>query len=451
MLDRLREILLTIANRQSNQVADGGLRPDFSDCLDDARADGILQDFIRMIAKQGPCDRKSAEDAISGLYTSIGKKSPPILWFSSPPDFILAMALWDLMDTIIEPKHKLAEFKKVISPVRRSLRQAKAPSICLNNLIRTKSRVSRFESVEILNRFNSAIRVELGNQRSVQDYGVALTNGCLESADRSRIESVWSRVIESLNNQPKLKSACVKLQSFFDGLDQSEFAALTNAHRSIRRQSGCLVREYGFNIDVMQTEELIALIPAEFASLAGFQKSPIEISLKAVLGNVGWFRAYSDVCFVMDRPCEVHLDGARRLDKEDGPALRFPDGWCGYFLSGIPVTEKIVRRTYTVEDIDGQRNVEVRRLMIGRYGVERFLLDSEAQIIHEDRFGRLYRRELVDDEPLVMVQVFNKTAEPDGSFSNYFLRVHPDIRIAREAVAWSFGLESSEYCPERET
>ncbi len=50
-----------------------------------------------------------------------------------------------------------------------------------------------------------------------------------------------------------------------------------------------------------------------------------------------------------------------------------------------------------------------------------------------------------------MVEVINATAEPDGGFRHYFLRVPPDTKTAREAVAWSFGLPSRNYAPEIES
>ncbi|MGD9682676.1 MAG: DUF6745 domain-containing protein [Candidatus Obscuribacterales bacterium] len=96
-------------------------------------------------------------------------------------------------------------------------------------------------------------------------------------------------------------------------------------------------------------------------------------------------------------------------------------------------------------------NVESRRVMIERYGHERYLKDSGAFLIDSDALGKLYRKEISGDEPLVMVEVINSTPEPDGTTRTYFLRVPPTIETAREAVAWTFGMEHSEYEPTLET
>ena len=83
-------------------------------------------------------------------------------------------------------------------------------------------------------------------------------------------------------------------------------------------------------------------------------------------------------------------------------------------------------------------------MLTERYGLAKYLEDSGAKKIHEDELGELYRTEFPDDEPLVMVKVMNSTPEPDGSRKPYFLRVPPEITIARDAVAWTFGYDNGE-------
>ena len=71
--------------------------------------------------------------------------------------------------------------------------------------------------------------------------------------------------------------------------------------------------------------------------------------------------------------------------------------------------------------------------------------------MHQDSSGILYRMNLRGDEPILVVRVVNSTAEPDGTFNEYFLRVPPNIIRAKQAVAWTFGLTEEEYEPLAET
>ena len=61
------------------------------------------------------------------------------------------------------------------------------------------------------------------------------------------------------------------------------------------------------------------------------------------------------------------------------------------------------------------------------------------------------RSDIPDDEPIVMIEVVNRTREPDGSFKRYWVRVPPEMGTAREAVAWTFNMPASQYAPEIET
>jgi hypothetical protein len=64
--------------------------------------------------------------------------------------------------------------------------------------------------------------------------------------------------------------------------------------------------------------------------------------------------------------------------------------------------------------------------------------------VQQDDYGKLWRTSLsVDGEQLRVVEVVNSTPDPDGSHRRYFLRVPPDARTARQAVAWTFGFSDS--------
>ena len=101
----------------------------------------------------------------------------------------------------------------------------------------------------------------------------------------------------------------------------------------------------------------------------------------------------------------------------------------------------------TVRRIDEETNVEVRRVLVERFGEERRVREGGSVLVHEDATGRLWRRDAEQrppgmgswwrprDEPIVMVEVVNSTLEPDGSRRTYFLRVPPAATTAREAVA----------------
>ena len=86
-------------------------------------------------------------------------------------------------------------------------------------------------------------------------------------------------------------------------------------------------------------------------------------------------------------------------------------------------------------------------MMIARMGADKYLSKRGGKMTHSDDFGELWRIDSYyqTGEPLVMVKVVNATANPDGSFKDYWLQVPPDVQTARAAVAWTFDVPESEY------
>ncbi len=150
-----------------------------------------------------------------------------------------------------------------------------------------------------------------------------------------------------------------------------------------------------------------------------------------------------------ERPAAIEINPEGRPHCETGPAIAFRDGWRLYYYRGMAVPEAIIeqRDSMKISQIDRQRNLELRRVMIELYGRARYIADSGAVEIHRDRFGVLYKKAQRDDHPIVMVKVINSTPEPDGSRKEYFLRVPPHMESARQAVAWTFRMDKDEYCP----
>lgn len=190
---------------------------------------------------------------------------------------------------------------------------------------------------------------------------------------------------------------------------------------------------------------------AGWLSFYDFFKNETEVEgLEIVEGliqlaeHAHWFVFFEDVAFVSQKPTEIHLDEENRLSNEDGPAVLYEDGFSIYSVRGVSVSSDVVNRNYTVKDIDEESNQEVKRIMIELYGEDKYLMDSNAEKVHSDNYGTLYRKEVTGDETIVMVKVVNSTPEPDGSFKDYFLRVPPHIEKAKQGIAWGFGFDSTD-------
>jgi hypothetical protein len=162
-----------------------------------------------------------------------------------------------------------------------------------------------------------------------------------------------------------------------------------------------------------------------------------------------WWAPYETTCFVSDRPAAIHLDASERLHNLTGPAMAFNDGWSLYSIHGCFVSERLVIQAEKVglEDLPLDENLEVLHATIELLGHEKFLAAARARLIQEDVFGRLYRIQFHDYEPLQLVEVTNATPEPEGAVRRHLLRAPPEMETAHEAVAWSFGRRTKAYAP----
>jgi len=222
--------------------------------------------------------------------------------------------------------------------------------------------------------------------------------------------------------------------------------------------------------------------------------------------RLAWY--LNGVIHAVHTPVYMNVDGNRRIHNEDGPAIVWNDDWCVYALMGMRVPKQYVTDAQSVppNDILHIANVEIRRLMIRKYGQDNLVKNMHLEPYAKDDYGELYRCDIPGDEPMVMVKVVNSTPEglyhtyedelepvevkvpvtkqvrvgpmagkpqvvyetqiqmrpkrvfepeldKDGNYiyKDYWLRVPPNSRTPREAVAWTFNVDARDYVPRQQT
>lgn len=202
---------------------------------------------------------------------------------------------------------------------------------------------------------------------------------------------------------------------------------------------------------------------------------PLDRGFIELSEHCGLFWIADGLCFAAERPNHIKRDPADLLHSAEGPSIQFRSGWSWWHWHGSEINQEIIDapERITIEAIEGMSARHLRRAMIERYrwgdethGIPAFLRDAGAiRLDHDAAFGTLWRRALAGDEPLTIIEVVNRTPEPDGSYKHHFLRVDPQLRpilpdggigppqslTARNAVASTFGLTGTEYMPEAET
>ena len=129
-----------------------------------------------------------------------------------------------------------------------------------------------------------------------------------------------------------------------------------------------------------------------------------------VAESCGWWIPYRDVCVLQDRPERVLLNERGRIHCEDGPAISYRSGLLDiYAIHGVRVTKQVVMEpeTLTVEQIKGEPNAEIRRIMIDRLGVGKYAEKTKAVVIDRDFVFRFPGDE--SPMPRVLIQLDDKS------------------------------------------
>lgn len=146
---------------------------------------------------------------------------------------------------------------------------------------------------------------------------------------------------------------------------------------------------------------------------------------------------HEEFCIISERPEQIHFDEHGRLHCDYGPAAIWRDGSRFYHWHGVNLPARMRQAIehpegISLEAIESEENSELRRVLIERYGMKRYIENSGATVQHELpedhpitglRTARLLCKNGALNEPMVFVDLLNSTPEPDGSRKRYLLRV----------------------------
>ena len=183
----------------------------------------------------------------------------------------------------------------------------------------------------------------------------------------------------------------------------------------------------------------------DIGELSGFETLYGNIEL---CKSAGWVMAYDDICFISERHDALHLDEAGLLHCGTGPALSYRDGFCVYEWHGISYPSEWAYNKPSAATALSWNNLEKRRVVWAMIGWPSILEQLNAVTISKDKnpeIGELMQAEI----PGVGLEKFLRVT--CGTGRKFVLPVPPEMTTARQANAWTWGMESDQYKPEVRT
>lgn len=401
----------------------------------------ILEKWLSIGLNTETADRHKAEMGCDLAYEAIGLTPPKLkMWLQSPREGVVASML---LNGAMQSRLKLS-------------------AQCRNNiLIKLKTHLSD----SLRDQIKSELIVPLAS-RIWDQIGAHIWDQICSEFETLEYESNQDNIGRRLK---KMKDMPTDLRFKSHFIDQTFMQISAQLKNQIIEKSPTKISDHislanygqhdGFWLGYLSA--LKELVP-EIEKISG---------LMLVAENCGWWWRFDKTAIFTDRPQKLSFDENHKLHCEDGPAIEYRDGFKVYAWHGIRIDADLIenKNAITFERISNEPNTEIALCMIEIIGQDKFLKQCNAEKVHEDEWGKLWRADIGHDQPYMAVEVVNSTPEPDGTFKTYFLSVHPELRpipdveegefeygepqelTALNAVASTFGLRGEEYKPHIET
>lgn len=166
--------------------------------------------------------------------------------------------------------------------------------------------------------------------------------------------------------------------------------------------------------------------------------------------------AFENYLAIVEPPIEIHYDLQLVQHNEDGPTVTWADGYKNYFWNGVDVNQRLIEQAYTIdyEYITTETNAERRRAIQEKLSSRTFanllgLVKLDENVDLQNNKQALYRTKEFDS--IAQDYLYFAQVVCPSSFREYFLCVPPHTKTVSDAVAWTFGKNSTNYKPSIET
>ena len=249
-------------------------------------------------------------------------------------------------------------------------------------------------------------------------------------------DSIWDSVRVSVENSVWDSTSASVRASVWDSTSASVRASVWGSDTGLGRDS------------IPNTEWLVFY--DYFQSVCGLNLSVINPVFEIAKHCGGWI-PYENAVILHGRPKAIHWDDQNRLHHPNRHAIEYRDGWGMCMWHGTRVPDKWIfesEKHLNAKICLTHPNIEQRRAASEIYGWHRVLNEVPNRVIDTDsnpQIGELLSVDLPDVGEHMFLRV------QCGTGRTFALPVPPDIRTAREANAWTYGLEAEEYSPEIRT
>jgi len=145
-----------------------------------------------------------------------------------------------------------------------------------------------------------------------------------------------------------------------------------------------------------------------------------------------------EVCVLVDKPEYIKMEKGQ-LHCSTGPSIKYKDGFCIYSLNGVRVSKELVETPLEKLDpklVMTEKNAEVRREIVRKIGIERFIQKCGAKSLDKSKDGmyELLGIDIGDGR----IRPYLKMRNP--SIATWHVEgVHPNCKTVADALKFRNG------------
>jgi len=223
-----------------------------------------------------------------------------------------------------------------------------------------------------------------------------------------------------------------------DNIGQKRIGGSRSMHLSMMRDKERLL-----------CQKSLSYFPIEVTSPATGAKLQMTDAFRTVRACTGHVMPFTNICFVSEPASVLNINQAGRPHCEGGPAVSYSDGFNIHAWDGVLIPSAWIKKKPEPREAFTWRNTEQRRIACEMAGWDNIFKVLKAKVINKDwdpEIGELIRvkeRRGADIEMFLRVRC--------GTGRTFVLPVPPTMKTARQANAWTWGLDANEYKPEVRT
>ena len=158
--------------------------------------------------------------------------------------------------------------------------------------------------------------------------------------------------------------------------------------------------------------------------------------------SCSWFWTFENYVFVSDRPTKLHFNESYRLHSELEPAYEYSDGWAGYYLDGVHLSQelwrKIIDKSLPAKDALAIENQDQRTVAMQYLGGEKILKELDGKKFAKDKYGELWTLDIKDTNG--NPYIYYVAPDPSKNNQMIYLRTAPTIKTPKEAMTRAYRL-----------